>query len=305
MAKQNDTTKPSLYHANLFGEPSRRDPEQAEIVNVSEDYAFPLQRCYLPDGREMYAVQDWIEGVAKPSDVRVFWQQMKKRLQKSQNELYMGCIQLPYLSSNGKTYQMDYADGMTLYGITQHMGVDTGIRNEVLKHLAKTGAAFDAARRDPEQAEIALNLKARQNALDDGKDPAWIAVREMGKVTRKQLTALLLNVSPKVRLDIATNNIYEGVLGDNADGLNAQLGLKPKSNPRDHMSRLALIYIMAGEEAVRLHLAPYADNEIVPPAVVYATIKTVAGTVGAQAQDVANQLKIDLVTGQKQISSKN
>ena len=301
MPDKNDSTKPSFYHVNLFGEFARRDPEQSEIINVSEDYSFPLQRCYLPDGREMYAVQDWIAGVAKPSDVRVFWQQMKKRLQKSQNELYTACIQLHYLSSNGRTYQLDYADNLTLYGITQHMGVDTGIRNKVLKHLAKTGAAFDAARRDPERAEIEINLQARQNALDSGKDPAWVAVREMGKVTRKQFTALLMNLNPDTRIDIATNAIYEGVLGDNADGLNAQLGLKPKSNPRDHMSRLALIYVMAGEEAARLHLLPYADDDIVPTRVIYATINTVASTVGAQAKDVANQLKIDLVTGRKQL----
>ena len=306
IVSKHTTKQPLLHTVSMFDliDAARRDPEklsQSEIVNVSQEHHFALQRATLPDGREMYAVQDWLSGVAKPSDVRVFWQQMKKRLKKSQPDLYTACIQLPYLASDGKNYKMDYADGQTLYGITQHMGVDTGIRNQVLTHLAKTGAFIDAARRDPEQAEIALNQHARQKSEYEGKDPSWILVREMGKVTRKQLTAIIVKLSPAANLGIVTNIGYQGVLGADARGLNAQLGQKAGANPRDDMSRLGLAYTMVHEEAVRVRLSIYGEDEIVPEDVVYREIREVAKTTGLQAREMADQLGIDLVTGQKRL----
>lgn len=292
----------SLHTIDMFPDGNaRKDPETAEIVNVSNEHNFPLQRCILPDGREMYAVQDWIAGVAKTDNPRDFWQKLKKRLKKSGNELYTSCLQLPYLATDGKNYKMDFADGQTLYGITQHMGVDTGIRNAVLAHLAKTGAFIDAARKDPETAEIALNQYSRRKAEYEGKDPAWILVREMGKVTRKQLTAVIVKLSPSANLGIVTNIGYTGVLGTDAKGLNAQLGQKTGDNPRDEMSRLGLAYTMVHEEASRIRLSAFGENEIVPESVVYREIREVAKTTGMQAREMAAQLGINLITGQKHL----
>ena len=300
------TKQPLLHTASMFDliDAARRDPEQAsqsEIVNVSQEHEFPLQRATLPDGREMYAVQDWLSGVAKPSDVRVFWQQMKKRLKKSQSHLYTACIQLPYLASDGKNYKMDYADGQTLYGITQHMGVDTGIRNQVLTHLAKTGAFIDAARRDPEQAELVINQHSRRKAEYEGKDETWILTREIGKVTRKQFVTLLLKVSPTANVGIATNLGYQGVLGMSAKGLNAALGQNAGDNPRDSMSRLALAYTLVHEESAILRLNSFGEDEILPSEIIYRELKQVSDTVGIQAREMAEQLGIDLVTGQKRL----
>ncbi len=305
MPKKHSTTLPSLHTIDMFPDGNaRKDPETAEIVNVSEEHNFPLQRCILPDGREMYAVQDWISGIAKTDNPRDFWQKLKKRLKAlNQNELYTSCLQLPYLSSNGRTYQMDYADGQTLYGITQHMGVDTGIRNAVLSHLAKTGAFIDAARKDPETAEIALNQYSRRKAEYEGKDPEWVLVREMGKLTRKQLTAVIVKLSPTVNLGTATNIGYTGVLGTDARGLNAQLGQKTGDNPRDAMSRLGLIYTMAHEEASRIRLSTFAEDEIVPDGVVYRELREVAKTTGMQAREMAAQLGINIVTGKPVLPS--
>ena len=284
---------PLIYNA------ARQDPEQSEIVNISHTHGFPLQRCIGANGHEYYAVQDWLTGVAQTENARKLWSDTKRL----KNELYDSIVQLPYLASNGRTYQMDYADGRSIYQITQHLRANTGIRDEVLTHLANTGAFVDAARQDPERAEIAIHQFAQHKSESSGKDAAWIAVRDMGKVTRKQFASALLRANPKVHLGIATNGVYEGVFRKTSDGLNATLGLKPKSNPRDHMSRLALAYTMVAEEAIQLHLEDYAESDIVPLKVMYATIKTISEGVGIQADTMARTLHIDLVTGRKLLNS--
>jgi predicted Fe-Mo cluster-binding NifX family protein len=57
------------------------------------------------------------------------------------------------------------------------------------------------------------------------------------------------------------------------------------------------------EEAVRVHLNDFAENDILPLQVVYNTVKSVASAVGIQAQDMARQLHVDIVTGQKLLGS--
>jgi DNA-damage-inducible protein D len=310
MPRKHSSTLSPLHQTSFLEMPrstaARLDPEgasQSEIVNVSQEHSFSLQYCTLPDGREMYAVRDWIAGITKSDNPVRFWNDLKKRMKKANVQIYASCVQLPYLATDGKRYKMDYADGQTLYGITQHMGVDTGIRNQVLSHLAKTGAFIDAARLDPEGAELAINAQSRRKAQYEGKDETWILVREMGKVTRKQLTAMILKVSPNVNLGIATNITYQNTLGANAAGLNAQLGQKPGSNPRDGMSRLALIYTMASEEGQRLRLESYGEDEELPPEMVYQILRAVSETVGMQARDMASKLGIDIITGRARLGS--
>lgn len=291
------STESESRQLSFLEETSRRDPDETEIVKASREHNFPLQRVTMPDGREMYAVRDWLSGIAQTDNPSRFWADLKKRMKKADVHVYASCVQLPYTASDGKTYQMDYADGQTIYTITQHMGVDTGVRNTVLSYLAQSGVFVDAARRDPEAAETAINLYARAKADLQGKDDAWILVRELGKVTRKQLTAIIVKISPNANLGVATNLGYEGTLGANAKGLNALLGQKPGANPRDGMSRLALAYTMVNEEATRLRLEDYGENEIVHESVVYREIKSVASAIGIQAREMAERLGIDLITG--------
>ena len=273
---------------------------QSEILNIAQEHEFLLQRLIDSDGKELYAVQDWIAGVAKTSDMQVaknILQMIKRRATSVTKTL----VKLPYLATNGRTYQMDFADGETLYLITQQMDTQTGIRNEVLTHLAKTGAFVDAARRDPESAELALNQHSRRKAEYEGKDETWILTREIGKVTRKQFVALLLKVSPSANVGIATNIGYQGTLGMNAKGLNVALGQKTGDNPRDGMSRLALAYTLVHEESATLRLNSFGEDEILPSEIVYRELKQVSDTVGIQAREMAKQLGVDIVTGQKRL----
>src|SRR5215469_17324269 len=63
--------------------------------------AFPLAYKDV-DGKRYYAIQDWIRGVAQPSDASKFWDNMKRRLVKSGIELSSWRRKLPYLAPNGK-----------------------------------------------------------------------------------------------------------------------------------------------------------------------------------------------------------
>src|SRR5260221_5804986 len=140
---------------------------------------FPLAFHDLDDER-YYAVQDWIRGVAKTTDASNFWNSLKRRFRKIGIETSTLCIGLPYRATDGKTYKRDFAQAEFLYQVTQRMEADTGLRNDVLEFLAKSGVAIDEMRLDPEQAiDAAIEAYRRQ-----GKSDAWIHTRLQSKCQR-------------------------------------------------------------------------------------------------------------------------
>src|SRR5262249_983585 len=118
--------------------PQFTDDERPAPEIVAKLYGFPLAYHDTPDGR-FYAVQDWIKGVADPVNLRDFWYALKKRLKRAGFDMSFLCRQLGYRSKDGKTYKIDHANAEGLYLITQRMDASTGIRDEVLKYLAKAG----------------------------------------------------------------------------------------------------------------------------------------------------------------------
>ena len=275
-------------------------------LQIASEYGFALQCHTQDDDTVVYAVQDWIAGIAQATAARDFWQKLKKRLDKTgYSELYARCLQLPYRASNGKTYQMDFADDETLYQITQRMDTNTGIRNDVLTFLAKAGAFVDELRQDPEAAQQKIATHRQSQALKSGKPASWIAQREMGVITRNELTALVVKVCPEMNIGEVTNIGYKGTLGHDAKGLRKMLAIGEKQNPRDHMSEVALAYTMVHEASVRALLSGYAGSDFVPSDVVRKVIQTVADSTGKQAQETAKLIGVDLVTGRKLLSAKH
>lgn len=264
-------------------------------LQIAAQYGFSLQHHTQDDDTIVYAVQDWIAGVGQSDQPARFWKDLQKRAKKTGTELFASCVQLPYRASNGRTYQMDFATDETLYLITQRMDTNTGIRNDVLSFLAKAGAFVDELRQDPEAAE--LKIAAHRQQQNATRDAAWQAAREMGIVTRKSFMAMLLTVNPEINAGQATNDVYRGVFGTDAKGLRERLDIGTKQNPRDHMSRLGVMYVMVAEEACRIQLAGYGDDDVLPLPVIHRTIQTIAKATGVQAQDMALTLGIDLATG--------
>jgi hypothetical protein len=272
-------------------------PIQPLPLQIAALYGFPLQYHVQADDVLMYAVQDWISGVAQTDKPRKMWDDTKRAFKQASVELSDSIGQLPYHATNGRMYQMDFAADVMLYQITQRLRANTGIRNEVLEFLAKAGAFIDELRQDPESIEEKAASLRQKKAVAAGKDEAWQAAREMGVMTRKQFTAVLVALNPEVNIGRATNDVYVGTLGTNAQGLRKALQIGAKENPRDHLPRLGLIYVMAAEEAARIRLAGYADDDTLPVETIHSTITAIARAVGLQAADMARILGIDLATG--------
>lgn len=81
------------------------------------------------EGKQYYAVQDWIRGVAQPVDASKFWHDMKRR----HPYLVQVCWKLSYTASDGKKYQRDYADAVGLMAIFHRIGRKTGIVPSILE----------------------------------------------------------------------------------------------------------------------------------------------------------------------------
>jgi hypothetical protein len=271
-------------------------------LQIAAQYGFSLQYHQQSDDVILYNIQDWIAGVAQSNDpqrAKNIYQQIKKRTGSLRGKL----SKLPYVATDGKSYRMDFADDVILYSITQAMGTNTGIRNDVLDFLAKAGAFVDELRQDPEAAQQKIANYRQSRALKAGKSNTWVNARETGVMTRNELTALLTAVCPDMNIGEATNIAYKGTLGHTAKGLRDILGIGPKQNPRDHLGEIALIYTMASEAAVRSQLSQYAGGDIVPAHVVRNVIAVIATATGKQAQDMAHLIGIDLVTGKPLLSS--
>ncbi|MHB8629565.1 MAG: hypothetical protein ACYDBJ_24830 [Aggregatilineales bacterium] len=270
--------------------------------------AFPLA-YHDVNGKRYYAVQDWIRGVAQTENPRDFWSKLKKRLVKAGNELYTWCLQLPYRASNGKRYDIDHTDAEGLYRITQRMDVNTGLRSRILNYLAKSGAFVDGQRidaiqssrpvidepiaDDPEKLiQAAINIYRRK-----GKTDRWIAVRMQSTVQRKRFTSALqqaLRVNPSsYQFAEITDTMRLGVWKRDTQQLREEMGLAAKTNLRDHLPVMGLLYETVAEQASEVRLTASDD-------LVYDEAKQIVRTssefVGKQAAAMSRFLGKDIAT---------
>lgn len=282
----------------LFSAYEDNQPVQPLPLQVASDYNFALQYHTQDDDTIVYAIQDWIAGLSGAS-----LNSAQKTWSKMNSELEIQSWLLPYTANSGKSYQMDFTTDEGLYQIAQAMRAmkKRPQLQDIKDFLAKAGAFADALRQDPETIEVKITslrqTRTAQIAEKHGKSAEWVAARDSGVMTRKQFTAMLMRVNSQVNIGRATNEVYKGVFGRDAEGIRKVLSIGEKQNPRDHMSRLGLIYTMAAEEVVRIRLQGYGDNDIVSAEDVHATISMLARVTGTQAQEMARLVGIDLVSG--------
>lgn len=285
----NDITQHALF---------QMDDQRPLPVIVAEMHKFPLQRHTTIQDDLVYAVQDWVAGLSgetDPTKVSEVWRKFKKQTRNSVTTLKM-----PYRARDGKTYQRDFVADETLYSFAAYTRA-TKDRPQIAKiknFLAEAGVLMDMIRQDKEGAQAAIQTQRIKQALEGGKTTEWINTRELGVITRRQFTEAIQRANPEMHIGEATNEIYTGTLGANAAGLRKQLKIGERQNPRDHMSEIALIYVMASEAAVRAQLMGYGEDDIIPIPLMQAVIKTIAKATGKQAQETALLIGIDLVTGQ-------
>lgn len=289
---------------SLFGDTPVGDDRPLPLL-IAEQFGFAIQ-THEVEGKTYFAVQDWIAGVSRSDRARKFWTDIKRR----NPQLSAACGQFSYTAENGKSYQMDYADSVTLYEITMRMGAETGIRNRVLRYLANSGEAIDQIRRNPAVAlEIGIRLtspktaveRAKQAWLREGKTEAWIKQRLDGMVTRRSLTDTLKQVVEGIsgrEYGLATGTIYQRLYDLTAHEIRVALGLPPSANIRDHITELGLKYLGAVELVVEERLST-AEHVMWEEAL--QIIREVSGMVGRGLRELEAYRGRSAATGQSLI----
>jgi transcriptional regulator with XRE-family HTH domain len=279
------------------------DPSISIPLHVARLWGFPLQ-YHVVEGQEYFSIKDWIAGLTGSHRASHMWENYRDR-HKGDVPPSRG---MPYVASNGQVFTLDFTTDEGLYKITLALRATSArpALKAIKDFLAKAGVFVDEARRDPEGAAERLAIARRQQALRAGKSEEWIATREEGVITRKQFVSQIYAlVQNKKQFGIIigslTNELYRGAFHDDVRGLRERLGISIKENPRDHFSRLALSYTTIAEEAIRIHLSQYDDQEFVPVAVIWQVVQDLSAAIGIQADTLAKALQIDIVTGQRML----
>lgn len=276
---------------------------------VAKRWHFPLAYV-VTDEDYVYAIQDWIKGLTGAKDARQLWNDMQRK--NSPFQLSDSIRQLPYVATNGKTYQLDFTDDKGLYLVAQHLRVTRArpVLDEIKKFLAASGAFVDLVRREPETV-ITSGAIDPDDAIDaaiatyraQGKEDRWIDARLSGKVKRARFTAALQTaireIITRTHYALATDEIYIGLWGRTAALLKEELKLSPRASLRDNQPTLALAYQGLAEEIAaqrlgdRVELAWEEAREIV---------RVVANLIGEQAGATSRFLQTDLATGKPLLS---
>jgi hypothetical protein len=265
---------------------------------IADHYGFPLAFHDVDDQRH-YAVQDWIRGVAHPADVGTFWSLMQRRFKKAGIETLSWCKTLPYKASDGKRYKRDHATAHGLYMITQRMDTNTGLRNDILRFLAKAGVVVDDMRVDPEKAiDAAIEAYRRM-----GKTDKWITARIQGKVMRLRFVAAFRNSLERepssMQYAIITDVMRVGLWKRKTSELREQMDLPAKANLRENMSTLALTYEMlaeniSAEEMEQRENLKFEESKGI--------VRRNSEDVGEHAERTARRLGKDIATDQPLLS---
>src|SRR5258706_10495012 len=152
---------------------------------------------------------------------------------------------MPYVTTNAKTQQRDYATDKGLYLIAQYLRITDArpVLDEIRRFLAAAGAFVDEVRRDPDKLLTGMNNPDKlidafiEYHRKRGKDDRWIQARIESKIKRNQFTTALnefvRDVLTPRHYAIATDDVYRGLWGRNAAKLKEELQLSANNNLRD------------------------------------------------------------------------
>lgn len=282
-------------------EGTQDDPRPLPLI-VAETYNFDLQHY---DGDEvLYSILDWIAGIGSSDFFRASgtWRKLQDRLRISNLSV------LKYLNIHGKEIESDFTTDENLYRIAQEMR-STKKRpalKSIKEFLASAGVDLDKLRRGDDATTSKYLEQRKAKWLRAGKEKEWIANRNLGIVTRKQLMAIvqqLLGKDSKEIFKTITDDTYIGIFGMPSWKLREHMGIPAGSNVREFMSTLGIIFIAQAEELCRLELEGYADDDIVSPQTVRRVIQTLSELVGDSVKNIQRRTGRDIVTGKKLLPS--
>lgn len=177
---------------------------------------------------------------------RKYWNKLKERLKKEENESVSNCRQLKFKAADGKFYLTDAADVETLLRLIQ--SVPSKKAEPIKLWLAKVGYERMQEITDPEKA---LN-RSRKYWQKMGRSKQWIQQRMMGQEIRNKLTDYWKDnkVKEQDEYAILTNIIHEE-WSDLSVKEHKNLKKLKTQNLRDHMSDAELIFTALAELSTR------------------------------------------------------
>lgn len=283
---------------------NRHDSRPLPLI-VAEKWDFRLDYVQEEDKVFWFAIHDWIVGLLEVDSTGAskFWNDIQRR---GTLDISATLRKLPHVGKDGKKYIRDYTTDRGLYLIAQHLRVnkDRPLLKEIKQFLAKAGAFVDEVRRRPETVVESGAIdpdKVLDAVIEEykrrGKDDSWINARITGKVKRAMFTAALktviLDLSEK-HFGMATNEVYVGLWGRNADQLRQEMKLSKYASLRDHQPTLALSYQGIAEEVCAKRLGRREELTWDEARLI---VREVADLVGVQAQATSVYLEVDLATG--------
>ena len=241
-----------------------------------------------------FSVVDIIQALIQQADyqtARKYWNKLKERLKKEENQSVSNCHQLKFEALDGKFYLTDAADVETLLRLIQSV---PGPKAEPIKlWLAKVGYERMQEISDPEKA---LN-RSRDYWQRMGRSQAWIQQRMMGQEIRNKLTDYWKDneVKKKDEYAILTNIIHQE-WSDLSVKEHKNLKKLKTQNLRDHMSDAELIFTALAELSTR-QIAETMETKGLEEN------KTPAKKGGRVAKNARKELESK--TGKKIVSGKN
>ena len=196
-----------------------------------------------------FSVVDIIQALIQQADyqtARKYWNKLKERLKKEENESVSNCHQLKFEALDGKFYLTDAADVETLLRLIQ--SVPSPKAEPIKLWLAKVGYERMQEISDPEKA---LN-RSRDYWQRMGRSQTWIQQRMMGQEIRNKLTDYWKDneVKKKDEYAILTNIIHQE-WSDLSVKEHKNLKKLKTQNLRDHMSDAELIFTALAELSTR------------------------------------------------------
>ena len=187
---------------------------------------------------------DVIEILTNSPEPRKYWSKTKKKMTNTEgvNELSPIWRQLPFVATNGKTYQMDAATRQMLFRIIQ--SVSSPKAEPFRLWLAEIAEKHVQEIENPELGFERLKELYKAKGYPDD----WIETRLKSIDVRKQLTDewKLRGVKEGLEYSILTAEIAKATFGVTPSEHAKIKGLE-KANLRDHMTDLELVFTMLGE----------------------------------------------------------
>ena len=194
-----------------------------------------------------FSVVDVINALAKPTNPRDYWYQLKKRLSdEEKSEVSTKCRQLKMKAKDGKFRETDTLDTAGIFRLIE--SVPSPKAEPFKLWLASLGKERIDEVFDP---EIAVN-RAVNYYRNKGYTDEWIKKRLIGIVDRFKLTDVWKDggINKPLEFALLTNEIYKTWSGMKSNEYKEYKGLR-KESLRDNMTDVELALTNLGELTVR------------------------------------------------------